>query len=112
MALCCGAVCFLASLLGLGRCHGCIGCSTLPVAPGFRPYPSTSTLCVPPCRNLQAMRASPYIKPLEAQAAKWESMLTTLQVGAVCCGAAARCSVLCCRTVWSCGVRCCCVMRL
>lgn len=28
----------------------------------------------------QAMRASPYIKPLEAQATKWETMLTTLQV--------------------------------
>ncbi|GLC47993.1 hypothetical protein PLESTB_000047400 [Pleodorina starrii] len=27
----------------------------------------------------QAMRASPYIKPLEAQANKWEAMLTTLQ---------------------------------
>jgi dynein heavy chain len=25
------------------------------------------------------MRASPYIKPLEAQATKWEGMLTTLQ---------------------------------
>jgi hypothetical protein len=28
----------------------------------------------------QAMRASPYIKPLEGQANKWEAMLTTLQV--------------------------------
>ncbi|KAG2451278.1 hypothetical protein HYH02_003884 [Chlamydomonas schloesseri] len=27
----------------------------------------------------QAMRASPYIKPLEVQATKWEAMLTTLQ---------------------------------
>lgn len=28
---------------------------------------------------LQAMRASPYIKPLEAQASHWELLLTTLQ---------------------------------
>ncbi len=40
----------------------------------------------------QAMRASPYIKPLEAQAAKWETMLVTLQVRHVVQGCRLVCS--------------------